>query len=161
MATRSIRKEDDEILRKKCKPIDVITSNVKSLIIDMGETMKSLDGMGLAASQIGILKRLVVIDNESEVLVLINPVIISSLGQQLSSEGCLSLPGFCGSVKRPQKVTVEALNEDGMKIIVEGEDILAVILCHEIDHLDGILFKDKAQDYHPIEGKQTSRRNRQ
>jgi len=160
MAIRTIREDGDEILRKICKPIDAITNNVKSLIADMGETMKSLDGLGLAAPQIGIIKRLIVINNESKVLALINPVIISNEGVQLSKEGCLSLPGFCGSVKRPRKVTVEALNEHGETITVEGEDLLAVILCHEIDHLNGILFKDKATNYHTIESKQTSRRGR-
>lgn len=161
MAIRNVRKDEDEILRKKCKSIDVISDSIKSLAKDMIETMISLEGLGLAAPQIGILKRLIVVDNESEYMVLINPVIINSEGQQLSNEGCLSLPGFSGSVVRPKKVTVEALNEDGNKIVVEGEDLLAVILCHEIDHLDGILFKDKAQDYHSIDGKPVGRRIKQ
>lgn len=144
MALRNIRKEDDEVLRKISKAVSVIDDKILTLLKDMAETMYDADGVGLAAPQVGILKRVVVIDVGNGLLELINPEIVKEEGEQLYCEGCLSIPGILGEVKRPAKVVVEALNPKGEKITVEGTELLAVALCHEIDHLNGILFKDKA-----------------
>lgn len=143
MAIRNIRTDGDEVLRKKSKDVDAINNKILTLLKDMAETMYRADGVGLAAPQIGVLKRLVVIDVGEGLLELINPAIVSQSGEQVEIEGCLSIPGVMGEVKRPEKVTVEALNRDGQKVVIEGTDLLARALCHEIDHLDGILFKDK------------------
>ncbi|HHW32214.1 MAG TPA: peptide deformylase [Clostridiaceae bacterium] len=143
MAIRNIRKDGEEVLRKRCKEIDVINDKILTLLKDMADTMYENDGVGLAAPQVGILKRAVVIDVGEGLLELINPVIISQEGEVVDAEGCLSIPGIYGEVKRPQSVVVEALNPKGEKITVKGEGLLARALCHEIDHLDGILFKDK------------------
>lgn len=144
MAIRNIRKDGDEILRKKSREVDAITEKICMLLDDMADTMYNANGAGLAAPQVGILKRLVVIDVGEGLIKLVNPVVKSRSGQQRVIEGCLSVPGIWGEVDRPQHVSVEALNPDGEKITLEGEGILAQALCHEIDHLDGILFKDKA-----------------
>ena len=149
MAIRNIRTEGEEILRKHCKPVKEITDSVKVLVQDMFDTMYEANGVGLAAPQVGILKRIVVIDDTNgHVLTLINPL-LEPVGRarQTSTEGCLSLPGYSGHVDRPKKVKVTALDIDGNTQVIEGEDLLAVILCHEIDHLDGILYKDKASEY--------------
>ena len=151
MAIRNIRKNGDEILRVKCKPVREINDGVRRLVEDMFETMYAADGVGLAAPQIGIVRQIVVIDDrEGGKFALINPVITKEEGEQESCEGCLSLPGYRGTVKRPQKVAVEALDTDGNKVALEAESYLAVILCHEIDHLSGILSKDKALVYEKI-----------
>lgn len=143
MALRTIRKNGDELLRKKSKKVDVINERILTLLDDMVETMHDADGVGLAAPQVGILKRVVVIDIGEGVLKLINPEIISTEGNYIDVEGCLSIPGEQGQVERPYKVKVKALNEKGEEIIVEGEELLARALCHEIDHLEGVLFIDK------------------
>ena len=151
MAIRNIRKEGDEILRVKCKTVREINDGIRRLIEDMFETMYATDGVGLAAPQIGIVRQIVVIDDRNGgIFTLINPKITKEEGEQESCEGCLSLPGYRGTVKRPQKVTVEALDADGNAITIEAEDFLAVIMCHEIDHLSGILYKDKAIVYEKI-----------
>ena len=151
MAIRNIRKEGDEILRVKCKTVREINDGIRRLIEDMFETMYATDGVGLAAPQIGIVRQIVVIDDRNGgIFTLINPKITKEEGEQESCEGCLSLPGYPGTVKRPQKVTVEALDADGNAITIEAEDFLAVIMCHEIDHLSGILYKDKAIVYEKI-----------
>lgn len=143
MAIRIIREDGDEVLRKISKKVDVIDERIKVLLKDMADTMYDSNGVGLAAPQVGILKRLVVIDVGDGLIEMINPVIVKEEGEQIDVEGCLSIPGVAGEVKRPAKVVAEALNPKGEKITVEGEGLLAVCLCHEIDHLDGILFKDK------------------
>lgn len=143
MAVRNIRTLEDEILRKKSRKVEEINDRIKVLIKDMFETMYKADGVGLAAPQVGILKRVVVIDVGTDPISLINPEIIESQGEYLDEEGCLSIPGQQGKVLRPEKVKVKALNEEGEEIIIEGEGLLARALCHEIDHLDGILFIDK------------------
>lgn len=151
MAIRNIRKEGDEILRVKCKTVREINDGIRRLIEDMFETMYATDGVGLAAPQIGIVRQIVVIDDRNGgIFTLINPKITKEEGEQESCEGCLSLPGYRGTVKRPQKVTVEALDADGNAITIEAEDFLALIMCHEIDHLSGILYKDKAIVYEKI-----------
>ena len=148
MAVRNVRTEENPVLREKCVEVPSITDGIKRLIDDMFETMYEFDGVGLAAPQIGIAKKIVVIDDrDGNKLALINPVITESKGEQISEEGCLSLPGFAGRVKRPEFVKVEALNIDGDEIILEAEGFLAIVLSHEIDHLDGILYKDKAFEF--------------
>ncbi|MBP3622333.1 MAG: peptide deformylase [Lachnospiraceae bacterium] len=147
MAIRKIRLDGDDVLRKECKPIEKMTSRLATLIDDMYDTMYEANGVGLAAPQVGILKRLVVIDiGDGNPLTLINPVIIESDGEQEGEEGCLSLPGLQGTVIRPNHVVCKALNEDMEEFIVEGEGLLARAICHELDHLDGVLYKDRTLD---------------
>lgn len=149
MAIRTIRTDDDPVLRKQSRVIDQVDAKLQGLIEDMIETMYDADGVGLAAPQVGILKRVVVIDiyDETGVKVLVNPEIISEEGEQEEVEGCLSLPGKAGVVKRPARVTVKALNEKGEAFTIEGTGLLARALCHEIDHLNGVLFTDKVTEY--------------
>lgn len=144
MAKRTIRLSTDEILRRTSKPVKEITPNVITLLEDMADTMYDSNGVGLAAPQVGSLKRIVVIDVGEGLIELINPVMVETKGSQIGEEGCLSIPGASASVERPEYVRVEALNRNGEKITVEGTDLLAVALCHETDHLDGILYIDKA-----------------
>lgn len=146
MAIRDIRKEGDETLRKRAREVENITPRILTLLKDMADTLYDASGAGLAAPQVGILKRVVVIDvGEGDGLIeLINPVIISQEGEQNEFEGCLSIPGMYGIVSRPSVVEVEALNAKGKKFRIKGEKMLARCLSHEIDHLDGILYKDKA-----------------
>ena len=147
MAIRNIRKMGDEVLRKPSKEIKEMTSRTMLLIDDMFETMYEAYGVGLAAPQVGILKRLVVIDTyEGQPLVLINPKIVEKDGEQIGDEGCLSLPGKVAVVKRPNHVVCEALDRDMNPIRVEGEGLLARAICHELDHLDGILYPDVAEE---------------
>ncbi|SCW48931.1 peptide deformylase [Eubacterium ruminantium] len=147
MAIRNIRVDGDEILRKKCKPVTKMNERTRELIDDMFDTMYESNGVGLAAPQVGVLKRIVVIDvMDDNPLVLINPEIISSEGEQTGDEGCLSLPGLAGEVTRPMKVVCKAFDEEMNEFTVEGEGLLARCICHELDHLDGILYKDKVID---------------
>lgn len=147
MAIRKIRVDGDEILRKTCKPIEKMTPRLQTLIDDMFDTMYEANGVGLAAPQVGILKRIVVIDVcDGDAYCLINPEIISSDGEQEGDEGCLSLPGLVGTVIRPNHVICKALDRDMNEITVEGEGLLARAICHELDHLDGVLYKDLAVD---------------
>lgn len=146
MALRQIRTEGDEILRKRSKAVTKITRNVKILAEDMLETMEHASGVGLAAPQVGILKRMVVINVGEGPLVLINPEIIETKGEQTNLEACLSVPGKAGDVKRPTYVKVQAQNIEGETFMVEGTELLAIALCHEIDHLDGRLFIDIAEN---------------
>ncbi|WMJ82099.1 peptide deformylase [Clostridium sp. MB40-C1] len=143
MAIRNIRTEGDEILRKKSREVKELDDRTLILINDMIETMYAADGVGLAAPQVGILKRVVVIDVGNGPIVLINPEIVKYEGSQIDFEGCLSVPGEQGKVERPFKVTVRALNEKGEEVEIEGEELLARAFCHEIDHLNGVLFIDK------------------
>lgn len=144
MAKRNIRIFPDEMLRKKCRPVKDITESVRTLIDDMAETMYDANGVGLAAPQVGILKRIVVIDAGEGLVELINPIFLEKSGSQIGDEGCLSLPGKSAVVDRPNYAKVQALNKNGETIIVEGRDLMARALCHEIDHLDGVLYIDKA-----------------
>ncbi|MBD5096917.1 MAG: peptide deformylase [Lachnospiraceae bacterium] len=147
MAIRNIRVDGDEVLRKVCKPIEKMTPRLQTLIDDMFDTMYEANGVGLAAPQVGILKRIVVIDVcDGEAYCLINPEIISSDGEQEGDEGCLSLPGLVGKVVRPNHVVCKALDRDMNEITVEGEGLLARAICHELDHLDGVLYKDLVVD---------------
>ena len=145
MAKLQIRKVGDEALRKVCRPVDAITPRVLTLLDDMVETMRAANGVGLAAPQVGILRRIVVIEVEpGEVIELINPKIIAYSGEQDGQEGCLSVPGRWGMVKRPMHVTVRALNRKGEEFEITGHELLARCFCHELDHLDGCLYIDKA-----------------
>lgn len=146
MAIRTIRVDDDPILRKVCKPVTAFTPRLQQLIEDMIETMHHADGVGLAAPQIGILKRVIVLDmyDEKGPMALVNPEIIRQSGSQCEPEGCLSLPGRSGIVDRPEQVTVAYQDVEGQALEISGEGLLARALCHEIDHLDGILYTDKA-----------------
>ena len=148
MALRNIRvlgQDGDEILRKTAKEVTEMTPKIEELIDDMFETMYDANGCGLAAPQVGIRKRIVVIDCGDQPLVLINPEILETSGEQTGSEGCLSVPGKCGTVTRPNYAKVKAFDEDMNEYIVEGEELLARCLCHEIDHLDGIMYVDKVE----------------
>lgn len=147
MAIREIRKKGDEILRKICKPVTEVNKKVKELLDDMLDTMYEADGVGLAAPQVGILKRIVVIDVGDGPVVLINPEKLEESGEQLHAEGCLSIPGIYGEVKRPERVLVKALDRDGKEQRIEATGMLAIAMCHEIDHLDGILFEDRVIRY--------------
>ena len=145
MAKLQIRKVGDECLRKACRPVDAITPRVLTLLDDMLETMRAANGVGLAAPQVGVLRRIVVIEVEpGEVIELINPKIIAYSGEQDGQEGCLSVPGRWGMVKRPLHVTVRALNRKGEEFEITGHELLARCFCHELDHLDGGLYIDKA-----------------
>lgn len=143
MAIRRILREGDETLRKISRPVTEIDKRTKQLLDDMAETMYCAEGAGLAAPQVGVLRRLVVIDVGDGLIELINPVIVETEGSMVNSEGCLSIPGRRGTVQRPERVVVHALNRKGQTIEVEGTEFLAMALCHEIDHLDGILYTDK------------------
>lgn len=149
MAIRKIRTDGDEVLRMKCKPVKEITDSVRALVQDMFDTMYEANGVGLAAPQVGIVKRIVVIDDcNDSVFTLINPELtVVGREEQLSTEACLSVPGYGGRVRRPTKVKVKALDINGKEQVIKAEGMLAVILCHEIDHLDGILYKDKAEEF--------------
>lgn len=147
MATRKIRIDGDSILRKICKPVTEMTPRLSQLIDDMFDTMYEANGVGLAAPQVGIVKRIVVIDiGDKNPLTLINPEIIETSGEQTGDEGCLSLPGKVGQVTRPMRVVCKALDRDMNEITVMGEGLLARAICHETDHLEGILYKDKVED---------------
>ncbi len=145
MAIRIIREAEDEILRKKSKEVEVVDEKIAEILNDMVETMHKYDGVGLAGPQIGILKRIIVIDlyDDKGPIKLVNPKIIKQSGTQEVEEGCLSFPNQYGKIVRPEKIKIEALNEKGEKIKIEGEGLLAQAISHEIDHLDGILFVDK------------------
>lgn len=148
MAIRNIRQEGDEILKKKSREVEVIDEKTKELINDMVETMHKYDGVGLAAVQVGILKRIIVIDiydEKTPIVKLINPVILKQKGEREVEEGCLSFPNKFAKVKRPVEVEVEGLNENGEKVKIKAVELLAQALCHEIDHLNGITFVDRME----------------
>lgn len=154
MAIRIIVKEPDEVLHKKAKEVTKITPNVQKLLDDMADTMYDAEGVGLAAPQVGILKRLIVIDagDEHGLIKMINPEIVESEGEQFGPEGCLSIPGWNGDVRRAEKVTVKGLDREGNELIVTGTGLLARAFQHEIDHLNGVLFTeiaDRVYEYVP------------
>ena len=146
MAKRIIRQEGDEILRKKSKPVENFDRKLWELLDDMAETMHKANGVGLAAPQVGLLRRIVVIDIGEGVIELINPEILECSGEQTGEEGCLSVPDKWLPVSRPNRVKVRALNRFGKSFTMEGEGLLARAFCHEIDHLDGRLFIDVYRD---------------
>jgi peptide deformylase len=151
MAKLKIVKVGDDVLRKKCRPVDEITPKILRLLDDMTETMRQAQGVGLAAPQVGILRRIVVIEvEEGNVIELINPKIIAYAGEQTGTEGCLSVPGKWGTVTRPMHVTVRALNRHGEEFEVTGSELLARALFHELDHLEGKLYIDVATDIETV-----------
>jgi peptide deformylase len=147
MAIRIIVKEPDAVLHKTAKEVKEITPNVKKLLNDMADTMYDAEGVGLAAPQVGILKRLIVVDvgDEHGLIKMVNPVIVDKEGEQFGPEGCLSIPGYNGDVRRAEKVTVKGLDENGNEITITGTGLLSRCFQHEIDHLDGVLFTDIAE----------------
>ena len=144
MAIRNVVQVGDDILRKKCFEVENFDEKLWQLLDDMKDTVRKEDGAGLAAPQVGVLRRVVVIDIGNGLVELINPEILETKGEKKDSEGCLSIPGATAEVIRPSYVKVKALNRNGEEITVEGKDLMARALCHEIDHLDGILYVDKA-----------------
>lgn len=145
MAIRRIREQGDDVLYKVCKEVTKMTDRTQELIEDMLDTMYDANGVGLAAPQVGVLKRIVVIDVGEGPIVMINPEILETKGEQTGSEGCLSVPGKAGDVTRPNYVKARALNEDLEEYIIEGEELLARAICHELDHLDGHLYVEKVE----------------
>ena len=148
MAVRQLRFNKDEILRKKCKDVADVNDKVRQLLDDMMDTLHAFpNGAALAANQVGIMKRLVVIDYEDQYLKLVNPKIIGTSGEQECLEGCLSFPERFGKTIRPQTVTIQALDENGKELILTGEGEMAKCFCHEIEHLDGKVFTDKVLEF--------------
>ena len=145
MAIRKIREMGDDVLTKVCKEVEKVTPRTKVLIDDMFDTMYDAMGVGLAAPQVGVLKRIVTIDVGEGPILLINPEIIETSGEQTGEEGCLSVPGKSGVVTRPNYVKVRAFDEDMKEIVLEGEGLLARAFCHEIDHVDGHLYVEKEE----------------
>ena len=145
MAIRTIRIQGDSVLEKKCREITEITPKIEELIEDMLDTMYEANGVGLAAPQVGILKRLVVIDVGDGPIIMINPVILETSGEQTGSEGCLSLPGKAGIVTRPNYVKARFYDENMDEYEIEGEELLARAICHELDHLDGHMYTEKVE----------------
>ena len=151
MAKLKIVKVGDDVLRKKCRPVEEITPKIIRLLDDMTQTMREANGVGLAAPQVGILRRIVVIEvEEGNVIELINPKIIAYAGEQVGTEGCLSVPGKWGTVSRPMHVTVRATNRHGEEFELTGSELLARAICHELDHLDGKLYIDIATDIETV-----------
>lgn len=146
MAIRQLRYDKDEILRKKSKTVEVIDNKIRELVLDMLDTMYKNDGVGLAAPQVGVLKRIVVYDIGDGPHALINPKIVKKSGKQVGEEGCLSYPNIFGMVERPQTVTVESTDIEGNVVRYKASDLEAVVICHELDHLDGVVFLDTAYD---------------
>ncbi|MEE1002655.1 MAG: peptide deformylase [Acutalibacteraceae bacterium] len=140
---REIIKEGDEVLRKKCHKVEKFDEKLHALLDDMYETMQEANGVGLAAPQVGILRRIAVVDVGDGKIELVNPEIIKESGEQTGDEGCLSFPGKWGEVTRPMKVTVKAQDRYGNEFKIKGTELLARAFCHEIDHLDGVVFIDK------------------
>ena len=144
MAIRNIVKDGDPILKKKCRPVEKFDQKLAILLDDMAETMHQANGVGLAAPQVGMLRRVVVIDVGEGVIELVNPKIVAYSGEQEGVEGCLSFPGEWGLAKRPNYVKVRAQDRNGEEFEIDGEELLARAFCHEIDHLNGVVFKDVA-----------------
>lgn len=145
MALRTIRILGDEILTKKCKEVKTMTPRTQELIADMLDTMYEANGVGLAAPQVGVLRRIVVIDVGEGPIVMVNPVIVESSGEQTGDEGCLSLPGKAGQVTRPNYVKARYFDENMEEYEIEGEELLARAICHELDHLDGHMYVEKVE----------------
>lgn len=151
MAIREIRLDTDFILRKKSRKIDTINDRVLELLEDLVDTMYYAEGVGLAAPQIGVLRRAVVVDVGNGPIKMVNPEILFEDGCEIKLEGCLSVPGYLGLVERPLKVKVKYTNENNEEIILEAEELLARAICHELDHLEGIIYTDKATELRTIE----------
>ena len=151
MAIRNVRIEGDEILRKKTREVTVIDDKIKQLLNDMADTMYKNEGVGLAAPQVGMLKKIVIVDIGEGLIEFINPVILKAKGKKVYKEGCLSVPHVYGQVTRPLKIKVKALDRNGNEFVLEAEEFMAQAICHELDHLEGILFIDKATNLERVE----------
>ena len=160
MALRQIRLEGDELLNKKSKPVKEITASVLSLMDDMRDTLRDKNGLGIAAPQLGVLKRIVIVENEEELFEVINPEIIETEGTQTSNEAFLSIPGLCGDIERPFRIVIRGLDRQGEEIEIDVDDMIASAFCHEIDHLDGVLFVTGATNLRPIDQEELKRRRR-
>lgn len=151
MALRNIVKEGDAILRKRCREVEKADDRIRMILDDMVETMRDANGVGLAAPQIGMMRRIFVAEPEpGEVYCFINPEITKKEGSQESEEGCLSVPGYSGLVERPERITIKGLDRDGNPQEYDFEGFKAIVMCHEFDHLDGILYKDKAKEMYQL-----------
>lgn len=157
MAIRTVRNDKDEILRKRSREVDAIDNKIRELVLDMIDTMYKNDGVGLAAPQVGILKRIIVYDVGEGPKVMVNPVITKTSGMQTGEEGCLSSPNVFGMVDRPATVHVKAYDLEGQEVSVKAKELEAIVLCHEIDHLDGVLFLDKAYDLYTATSEEIAR----
>ena len=147
MALRNVVVEGDDILRKKARPVDEVNDRIRGILDDMLETMHYHQGVGIAAPQVGILRRMFIVEPEpGDIIMLVNPVLEEAKGEQESEEGCLSIPGYAGKVKRPEYVRFSGLNEKGEPVTIEAEGFKAITLSHEYDHLEGVLYSDKADD---------------
>lgn len=152
MALRNIVKEGDEILRKKCRNVDEVNDRIRLILDDMVETMREANGVGLAAPQIGMMRKIFVAEPEpGEVYYFINPEITEKSGMQESEEGCLSVPGYTGLVERPERITIKGLDRDGKKQEYTFEGFKAIVMCHEYDHLEGVLYTDKAKEMYRLD----------
>lgn len=147
MALRNIVTEGDEILKKKAREVSEVNDRIRLILDDMLETMREYDGVGLAAPQVGILRRMFIVELEDKVYELINPEFLEQKGSIIEEEACLSLPGMVGTVERPAFVRIKGMDRHGHSVEYEGEGLLAKAFCHEYDHLEGILFKDRAIKY--------------
>jgi len=146
MALRNIVYEGDEILRKRAREVTEINDHIRMILDDMLETMRAKNGVGIAAPQVGILRRMFIAEVDGEVIELINPEILETEGVQAEDEGCLSVPGLIGTVERPTYIKMKGLNRHGQEVIYEGTGFLPIVLSHEYDHLDGVLYTDKAKN---------------
>ena len=147
MGLRKILTDKDPALHKVCRPVEKFDWRLHKLLDDMRETLIDSNGVGLAAPQVGILRRVVLVDTGEEILELVNPVMVETSGEQIGAEGCLSVPGKYGLVKRPMFATVRAQDRDGEWYEVEGEELIARCFCHELDHLDGIVYTEVMERY--------------
>ena len=146
MALRNILTEENPALRKVCRPYTAFDERLHQLLDDMKDTLKKAEGVGLAAPQVGVLRRIFVVDTGERTVEFINPVIVQEEGVQVGTEGCLSCPGKYGIVSRPMRTKVKALDRNGNEFVFEGEELISRALCHEYDHLDGVLYVDKASE---------------
>ena len=151
MGLRKIMTVKEPCLHKVCRPVEKFDGKLHRLLDDMKETLAEANGVGLAAPQVGILRRVVVVDTGEEMLELVNPELLETSGEQVGSEGCLSVPGKYGIVKRPNYAKVRAYDRDGNEFEVEGEELMARCFCHELDHLDGIVYTEIMERYHTEE----------
>lgn len=152
MAIRNVVTEGDEILRKRCREVSEVTDRIKMTLQDMLETMREQYGVGIAAPQVGIMRRMFIAEPEpGRVYYMINPEILEQSGSQIDDEGCLSVPGMIGTVERPQKIKIQAMDLNGETQVYEFEDFDARVMCHEFDHLEGILYIDKAENIRSVE----------
>jgi len=160
VALRQVRQQGDDMLSKKAKTVKEITPAIISLLDDMKQTMEHTDGVGIAAPQVGVLKRVAIVAHEDEYYELINPEILESEGSQLCNEACLSVIGLCGDIERPLSLTVKAIDRNGDEFTVTVQEFMASVFCHELDHLNGILFTDKATNIRPLDEEEREERKK-